>query len=155
MALPYMINIGKGRFNEFFNRVDANDPAASAIILIPISAAGVEATIIDAATVAAVLASATEITTNNWARKVLTDTELAAPAPTNASDYYGAAFPAVTWGPPGPTAAGNTVALLWAYDNDTAAGTDANLIPFAMSAFAVTADGNNVVINAGDVARAS
>ena len=38
---------------------------------------------------------------------------------------------------------------------DTAAGTDANLIPICHLDFAVTADGNDVILNAGDVARAT
>lgn len=34
----FVFNIAKGRVAEFFNRVDSNDPANSAIILVPLSA---------------------------------------------------------------------------------------------------------------------
>jgi hypothetical protein len=149
----YMCNIAKGRFVEFFNRVDSNDPANSAIILIPLSASGVQATITDAATLSAVLASATERTTGGWVRKTLTDADLAAIAVDNGNDRFPATIPAVTFTT--PAAGNNTTGVIVAYDNDTTSGTDANIIPICHLDFAVTTDGNDVIINAGDVARAS
>jgi hypothetical protein len=44
----YVFNIAKGRVVEFFNRVDSNDPANSAIILVPCSASDSEANAQDA-----------------------------------------------------------------------------------------------------------
>lgn len=149
----YMCNIAKGRFAEFFNRVDANDPANSVILLIPLSASGVQATIVDAATLAAVLASATERTTGGWARKVLSDVDLAAPAPDNVNDRYPATIPTVTWTT--PAAGNNTTGLIVAYDSDSTTGTDSNVIPICHLDFVVTTDGNDVIINTGDIARAS
>lgn len=64
-----------------------------------------------------------------------------------------ATLPAVTW--TAPTAGQNTTGLLVCYDPDTTAGTDANIIPISHHDFAVTADGNDVVLNAGDAVRAS
>jgi hypothetical protein len=151
----YVFNIAKGRVVEFYNRVENNDPTASALILIPLSAQGSEAEAQDYDTVAAVLGGTSdEQTGGGWVRKTLTDTELAAlPAPDDTNNRYAVPVPAVTWTT--PTAGNNTTGLLIAYDADTAAGTDANLIPLTSHTFTVTTDGNNVVLNVGDFFRAS
>jgi hypothetical protein len=151
----YLFNIAKGRVVEFYNRVESNDPAASRLLLIPLSAQGSEAEAQDYDTVAAVLGGASdEITTGNWSRKPLTDTELATlPAPDDTNNRYAVAVPSVTW-TPGPTTGNNTVALLMAYDS-TGSAADSALIPIGSFTFAVTADGNDVVLNAGDFFRAA
>lgn len=150
----FAFNIAKGRMVEFHNRVDNNDPANSALVLIPLSASPTAAQVQDLDDVNAVLTSgfATERTTGGWSRKTLTDVELAAVAPDDVNDRFPAALPQVTW--TAPAAANNTTGLLLAYDNDTTTGTDANLIPLAHFDFAVTTDGNDVVLNAGDYVRA-
>ena len=149
----YTFNIAKGRIVELFNRVDSNDPANSAIILIPLSAQGSEAEAQDYDTVADVLAGTSdELTTGGWVRKTLTDSDLAAIAVDDTHNRFPATIPQVTWTAP---SAGSTVALLVAYDPDTTGGTDANLIPLTSHTFQVTADGNDVVLTAGDVLRSS
>jgi hypothetical protein len=149
----YVFNIAKGRVNEFFNRVDSNDPANSAIVLIPLAVTDTEANRQDDATVAAFLGALPDEAGVSWGRKTLTDVELAAWAPDNVNNRGPASIPQVTW--TAPAAGQNTVGLLVAYDADTTAGTDANLIPLVHCDFAVTADGNDVVVSAGDVFRAS
>ena len=86
----------------------------------------------------------------SWGRKTLTDSDIAstdydADDTTNQGE---ASLPAVTW--TAPTAGQDTVALLVCYDSDTTAGTDSNIVPLTYHDFAVTADGNDVVLNAGD-----
>ena len=150
----FVYNIAKGRVNEFFNRVKSNDPANSAIVLIPLSASGTESEGQDYDTVAAVLAgTADERTTGGWSRKVLTDADLAAWSPDDTNNRGAAALPQQTWS--GPTTGNNTTGLLIAYDSDTTGGSDSNLIPLVHCDFAVTTDGNDVILNAGDVFRAS
>lgn len=151
----YMLNISKGRTVEFYYRVKNNDPANSAMILIPLSAQGSEAEAQDYDTVAAVLAGTSdEQTGGGWVRKTLTDSQLAAfPAPNDTDNRYDVQVPAVTW--TAPTAGSDTVALLIAYDSDTTTGTDANLLPVSSHTFTVTADGNDVVLNLGDYFRGS
>ncbi len=150
----FVFNIAKGRVGEFFNRVDSNDPSTSAIILVPLSASGTEAEGQDYDTLAAVLAgTANEQTSGGWARKVLTDADLSAWAPDDTNNRGPATLPQVTW--TAPTAGNNTTGLLICYDADTGAGSDSNIIPLVHLDMAVTADGNPVVINAGDVFRAS
>lgn len=149
----YTFNIAKGRVAELFNRVDSNDPANSAIVLIPLSAQGSEAEAQDYDTVTAVLGGTSDEQTTGWSRKTLTDADLTFPAPNDTNNRYDVQTPSVTW--TAPTAGNNTVALLVAYDSDTTSGTDANLIPLTSHTFTVTADGNDVVLNAADVFQAS
>lgn len=152
-----VFNIAKGRVAEFFNRVDSNDPANSAIVVIPLDrGATTDATFRDLDTGAAAIAAATERTANGWSRKTLTDADLAAIAVDDTNDRMPATIPAVVWGSggTGPTA-GAVTDLLFCYDSDTTGGTDANLIPLVLSAFAITPDGSDVQCNAGDIFRAS
>lgn len=152
----FTFNIAKGRVVEFYNRVKANDPAASALILIPLSQSGTEAQGQDIDDMAALEADANfaERTTGGWVRKTLTDTQLAAlPAPDDTNNRYGIQVPSVTW--TAPAAGNNTTGLVIAYDADTAAGTDSNLLLLTHHTFAVTTDGNDVVLNIGDFFRAS
>lgn len=151
----YAFNIVKGRAVELHNRVESNDPAASALILVPLSASDTEANAQDADTLTAALATAiNEQTGGSWVRKTLTDTELAAfPAPDDTNNRYDVSLPSVTW--TAPTAGSDTTGLLVCYDSDTAGGTDANILPVSHHDFAVTADGNDVILNAGVYYRAS
>ena len=150
----FVYNIAKGRVSEFFNRVDSNDPSTSAIILVPLSASGTEAEGQDYDTLAAVLAgTANEQTSGGWSRKTLTDSDLSAIAVDDTNNRMPATLPQVTW--TGPTVGNDTTGLLICYDPDTGAGTDANIIPLVHGDFVVIADGNDVILNAGDVFRAS
>ena len=151
----FEFNIAKGRFRELVERVDTNDPADAKIILIPLSASDTEANAQDAATVTAALATAiNEQTAGGWVRKTLTDADFAAgDYDTNNTDNRGdASVPSVTW--TGPTAGSDTTGLLVCYTEEVTP-TDAGTIPLSHHDFAVTADGNDVVLNAGDFIRAS
>lgn len=151
----FTYNIAKGRIVEYYNRVKSNDPSASALILIPLTTKGTEAQGQDFDTVAAAIDGVNFVEAGAaWGRKTLTDTELAAlPAPDDTNNRYAVQVPSVTW--TSVAAGNNTTGLLVAYDSDTAAGTDSNLIPLTCHDFAVTTDGNNVVLNVGDFLRAS
>lgn len=150
----YVFNVAKGRVAEFFNRVDGNDPANSAIILVPLSASGTEAAGQDFDDLAAVIADANFTEAGaSWGRKTLTDTELAAIAADDTNNRMPAALPQVTW--TAPTSGQNTTGVLVCYDSDTTVGTDANIIPLVHCDMVVTADGNDVILNAGDCFRAS
>jgi len=149
-----VFNIAKGRVVEYYNRVENNDPANSAIILVPIETSGLEsdATLIDKDDLAAVLAGTTNEQTT-MGRKTLTDAELAAlPAPDDTNDRYDVSLPTVTW----TAATGNAISkILVCYDADTAAGTDANIIPLTMFDFAVTPSGTDIQVLAGTFFRAN
>ena len=150
----YVFNIAKGRVAEFFNRVDSNDPANSAIILVPLSASGTESEAQDYDTLTAVLGgTANEQTSGGWGRKTLTDADLSAIAVDDTNNRMPATLPQVTW--TGPTVGNDTTGLLICYDGDTTGGTDANIVPLVHCDFAVTADGNDVILQTGDCFRAS
>lgn len=150
-----VFNIAKGRVAEYLNRVDSNDPANSAIIVIPLDrGATTDATFRDHATGAAVIAAATERTTGGWNRKTFTDADLAALAVDNVNDRMPATVPAGLW----TAVTGGALVvtdLLFAYDSDTTGGTDANLIPLVLLAFPVTPTGADEGFNAGDIFRAA
>lgn len=150
----FVFNIAKGRVAEFFNRVDSNDPTNSAIIIVPVDrGAATDATLKDTDTLTAALAAGiTERTTGGWVRKTLTDADLAAIAVDDTNDRMPAAVPAVLWT---AVSAGTVTDLIFCYDSDTTGGTDANIIPLTMGAFAITPDGSDVQLNAGDIFRAS
>lgn len=149
----FTFNIAKGRGVEFAERVKSNDPANSALILIPLAVGDTAANLQDIDDLATVLAGTPNEAGASWGRKTLTDVDLAALAPDDVNDRFAAAVPATTW--TAPVAGQDTVALIVAYDSDTTLGTDANIIPISYHDFAVTADGNDVVLNAGDFLRAS
>ena len=149
-----VFNIAKGRVAELYNRVKSNDPANSALVLIPIETSGLEAdsVLVDKDTLADVLAGATneQIT---MGRKVLTDVDLAAfPAPDDANDRMDLALPTVSWA----AASGNGISkILVAYDSDTTGGTDANIVPLTLFDFAQTPSGSEIQMIGGPFYRAS
>lgn len=150
----FVFNIAKGRTTEYYNRVESNDPAASALIVIPLETAGLEAQSVleDVDSVSALIAGTTNEQTT-MGRKTLTDVELAAlPAPDDTNNRYSLDLPDITWA----AATGNAIsALVVAYDNDTATGTDANIIPLTYHDFIVTPSGTDIVATTAEFFRAS
>lgn len=149
-----VFNIAKGRVVEFYNRVENNDPAASAIILVPIETTGLEtdATLIDVDTLAALIAGTTNEQTT-MGRKTLTDVDLVAlPAPDDTNDRYEVSLPTQTW----TAATGNAISkIAVCYDSDTGAGTDANIIPLTMFDFAQSPSGADIQMTTGVFFRAA
>ena len=139
-----VFNIAKGRVAELYNRVDSNDPANSALVVVPVDVgATTDATLRDFATLSAILAGGvTERTTGGWNRKTLTDVDLAAFAADNVNDRVDVDIPDLTWT---AVTAGAVTDLIICYDNDTTTGTDANLIPLTLHDFPITPDGSDVV----------
>jgi hypothetical protein len=141
----FVFNRALGRVVEFYNNVDTNTPAASALIVVVLATSGLEtdAVLKDKDDLAAVLSGTTnEVTNTNYARKVLTDTELAAYAPDDTNDRVDLDIPDQTW--TGVAAGDGWSKLLVCYDGDTAAGTDANIIPLTAHDFVVTPDGSDI-----------
>jgi hypothetical protein len=149
-----VFNIAKGRVVEFYNRVKSNDPANSALILVPIESSGLEAdaTLIDADSLAALLSGTTNEQTT-MGRKPLDDTALAAlPAPDDGNDRYSLNLPTTTW----TAATGNAIAkIAVCYDADTGGGTDSDIIPLTMFDFAQTPSGADIQMTGGEFFRAS
>ena len=140
-----VFNIAKGRVAELHSRVDNNDPANSAIIVVPVSRGAVtDATLKDFDTLSAVLAGGvTERNTGGWTRKTLTDADTPAVTPDDTNDRQdvGTGLAAQTWT---AVTTGAVTDLLLCYDNDTTGGTDANLVPMVCLDFPITPDGSDV-----------
>lgn len=140
----FVFNIAKGRVAEFYNRVKSNDPANSALIIVVIDANGdTDATMRDRDDLAALLGgTANEVTNTNYARKVLTDADLAALSIDDTNDRIDLDIPDQTWA---AVAAGTAwTDVLVCYDPDTTGGTDSAIIPLTCHDFAVTPDGSDI-----------
>ena len=151
-------NVAKGRVGEFFYRVDGNDPTNSALIVVALVVTGDQDDAIrDADTLSAVtgLANVAEATNTNYARKVLTDSDLSAPSPDDTNNRHDYDIPDQTWS--SVSSGDNWTDLLLCYDSDTTGGTDANIVPCVLADFAVTPDGSDITaqINTAGIFRAS
>ena len=121
-------NIAKGRAVEFYENVNSNNPANSALIIgVLVTGGDTLLTLQDYDTVAAMLAGpSTEAAASGYARKTLTDADLASWSPDDTNNRILLTLPLQTWSPN----TGETWDIAFvAYDNDTTGGTDANLIP--------------------------
>lgn len=149
-----VFNQGKGRVIELYNRVKSNDPSTSALVLVPIETSGLEsdATLIDADTLAAVIAGTTNEQTT-MGKKVLTDAELAVfPTPNDGSDYYEVSLPTVTW----TAASGNPISkIVVCYEPNTGTQTNSTLVPLTMFDFVQSPSGADIQMTTGVFFRAS
>lgn len=148
-----VFNVALGRVRELHRRVENDDPANSAIILVPIETSGLESDAIlrDKDTLAAVLSGPTNEQTT-MGRKTLTQADIAFSSPDDANDRGECALPEVVW----TAASGNAISkMLVCYDPDTTGGDDTAIIPLTMFDCALTPDGNNFTLNAGTYYRAS
>lgn len=141
----FVFNVAKGRVAELYNRVQTNDGANSALIIVAINANGAtDATMKDYDTLATLLADANvaEVTNTNYARKTLTDADLAAFSPDDTNDRVDLDIADQTWN---SVAAGDAwTDLVICYDGDTTGGTDSNIIPLTLHDFAATPNGGNI-----------
>lgn len=142
----FVFNIAKGRAAELYNRVDTNDPANSALIVIVLDANGdTDATMKDRDDITALIGgTANEVTNGGYARKTLTDADISAFAPDDANDRVDLDIPDQTW--TGVAAGTAWTDVVIAYDNDTTGGTDANVVPMTLHDFAVTPDGSDITM---------
>lgn len=141
-----IFNIALGRVAEFYVRVDGNDPANSAFLVVAVVAGTTtDGQFKDFDTLAASLpggGGAAEATNTNYARKTLTDADLAAFAPDDTNDRVDLDIPDQTW--TAVAAGDNWTDLIIGYDSDTATGTDANVVPCTLHDFVVTPDGSDI-----------
>jgi len=144
-------NIALGRVVELYNRVDSNDPANSALLVVAVVAGTTsDANFKDFDTLSASLpgaGGAAEATNSGYARKVLTDADITAFAPDDTNDRMDIVIPDQTW--TGVAAGSNWSDLIIAYDSDTTGGTDANIVPLTLHDFVVTPDGSDITADVG------
>ena len=143
-----VMNICKGRIVEFYNRVENNDPANAAFIIVLLKVAEADGVLEDYDELGALLGAAgnTEAIFTNYGRKTITDADLAAlPGPDDTNNWYQVDMPDITWASAGNGANDTLVKLLICYDSDTGAGTDVNILVCAHYDFAVTTDGSDLI----------
>lgn len=154
-----VFNISKGRVNEYQWRVNNNDPANSALIVVLFQVIESDSALEDRATLDAVIAAAgnTEATFTNYARKVLTDTDIGDPTVDNTNNRAESDIPDQVWTAAGGAVNNDLVKLLVCYDSDTTGGTDANIIPLTYHDFVFTTNGSNLTgqVNAAGYYRAA
>ena len=153
-----VFNISKGRVAEFHERVNNNDPTNSALIVVLLASTGLEAdaTLKDYDTLGAILAAANDEATNTgYARKTLTDADIAAITTNDTSDRNEADIADQTWTSVSNDGTGAIGKLLICYDSDTTGGADTAIIPLTYHDFTVTPNGGNIVASISDYFRAS
>jgi len=152
-----IFNIALGRVAELYNRVDLNDPANAALTIVVVSSTDTDALVKDVNDLLALLALGltAEVTNTNYARIELVDTDLVAFEPDDVNDRVDLDIADQTW--TAVAAGDNWTDLVICYDNDTAAGTDVNIVPLCWYDFIITPDGSDItaVINAAGFYRAS
>lgn len=153
-----VFNVAKGKVNEYLARVDGNDPANSAIIVLLLKVSEADGTLQDYDTLGALLGGAnTEADFTNYARKTLTDANITAPSPDDTNNRQDGAIGNLTWTAAGGASNNTLVKMLVCYDSDTTGGTDANIIPLTAHDFAITTNGSDLSATepAGGFFRAS
>lgn len=145
----FVHNIAKGRPNEWGQMAGAND----AFIVYPVEASGVEAdsVLIDYDTLSALLAAANNEQAT-MGRKTVTSSVTVTVDDTN--DRQELDIPDQTW----TAATGNPISDIGtAYDYDTTAGTDANIVPCTWHDASATPAGGDITaqIHANGIYRAA
>jgi hypothetical protein len=146
----FAFDVALGREVEFYSRVDSNDPANSALIIVVLAHTGIESDSVlkQYATLSALLAASNnEVTNTNYARKTLTDADLAAYTVDTSAHSITLPLPTQTYT---AIAVGDTWSkALVCYDSDTTGGTDANIIPVASQDIRLS--GAPLVPNGGNI----
>lgn len=140
-----VFNIAKGRVVEYYHRVDSDDPSAAVLVVVVLATSGLEADSVlrDKDTLADVVSGTTnEVTNTNYARKVLTQADLATATPDDTNDRFDVDIPDQTWT---AVAAGDGWSkLLVCYDPSSSGVTNSVIIPLTMHDFVVTPDGSDI-----------
>lgn len=151
----FVFNIARGCAKYYYYAVENSlvcssagqftSTANSAFIVVAIDAAGAtDDALKDFDDLAALIAGTpNEVTNTGYARKTLTETDLASvPAPDDTNNRYDLDIPDQTW--TGVAAGTAWTDLLVCFDPDTTAGTDSSIIPISCHDFAITPDGSDV-----------
>lgn len=145
LAADGVFNIAKGRVNELTNRVAANDPANSVLVVTLFQTAEADATLEDYDSLSAILAGSNTLATfTNYAPKILSDSDVSAAAANDTLNNMASDIPDQVWTSAGGTVDNTLVKLVIFYDPDSTGGTDADLIPLTHLDFATTTNGNDL-----------
>lgn len=149
----FVFNQAKGRFAEWAERSRTGDDANGALVIIPWNTTATDATLRDLDTVAAIEADANtaERTANGWNRKTIADGSITVTID-DTNDRVDVDVADQTWT---AVTADAVTDLGVAWDKDTTAGTDSNILPGTFHDFAITPDGSDVTATIAVLYRAS
>lgn len=153
-----VFNIALGKIAELAGRVNANDPTNSVFQVSLWNTSAADSVIRDLDTVADVesngsTAELTSGTNANYARKTLDQAGGIVVTVNDTSDRIEVDTGDHTWTALG--AGTNPTDLMFQYDSDSTAGTDANQVPLTFHDFAVTPDGSDLTATVADFFRAT
>lgn len=154
----FVFNVAKGHVSEYATRVLGNDPTNSAFVVVLLKASVADATAKDYDTLSAVIGdvSTDEADATNYVRKTIDDTgEGLTRTVDDTNDRVDIDVSDITWTTLGGATNNTLTDLLFCYDSDTAAGTDANIIPCTQHDFALTTQGTDVTAQVANFFRAS
>lgn len=142
-------NVALGRVNELHERVNNSDPTNAALVVVLLKAAEADAALEDYETLDALLTQAgnTEADFTNYARKVLTDTDITASTVNHTTNKRASTIPNQTWTSAGGASNNTLVKRIICYDPDSTGGDDTTLIPLTHADFAATTNGQDLVDN--------
>ncbi len=141
-----ILNRAKGRFVEWAERVNANDPANSVLVIDLLATSGLEtdAVLRDKDTFTDLVSGATNFATGTgWARKSLDNTAGITITYDDTNDRVDVDIADQTWTAVAD-AADDVSRLATGYDSDSTAGTDANILPASTHDFVIQPDGSDV-----------
>jgi len=151
----FIFNRSKGRFVEFAERVNSNDPTNSVFVIDVLATSGVEAdaTLLDKDDFAAVVSGTTNFVTQSSIRKTVDQAGGITITYDDTNDRVDVDFPDQTWTAVAAGDGWNDV--LFGYDSDSTAGTDANILPVSLHDFVVTPDGSDITATIAVAQRAA
>lgn len=143
----FVFNQAKGKFGEWGERVLADDPTNAILVVLLLASSGLEAqgTLEDKDDVSALVSGTTDEATNTgYSRKTLDQASGMTVVEDDTNDEVYVDIPDQTFSSVANDGTGAIGALVVAYDSDSGAGTDANIIPATHHDFSVTPDGGDI-----------
>jgi hypothetical protein len=143
---------------QYYDNVKNNSPANSAFVYVLLQDTGLDAddTLRDFDTLATLIAANTEATFTSYARKIVTDSDLAAlPSPDDTNNRFDLDMPDWVFATAGGASNNTIQKLVVGYDADTTSGTDANIVPCLLLNVNIVTDGNQltIAVNASGIWR--
>lgn len=152
----FIYNQAKGKAAGWADLVNANTPANAIFVLEAINTSQTDATLKDLDTFALIEsdASTAEVTNSGYARKTFADGGPLTVTIDDTNDRVDLDVADQTWTAV-LTSPGAWTDLVFGYDSDSTAGTDANVVPISQHDFAVTPDGSDITATIAVFYRAS
>lgn len=141
-----MMNIARGKIGYYLSDALGLAPANSRLVIIALEAAEADDVLNNYDDIAALLAQPgnTEATSTGYARIEIDDTGITYSVDDTANTAKVVIDADQTWSAISQATTESWVKLIYAYDDDNAAGTDANLVPLGHVDFAVTPNGGDI-----------